>query len=151
MGKNRFVIGNASALEQIFTNLLKNAINYTPENKDGKVTITLESDYQGRVVAAIVDNGIGIAQKDLYRIFEPFYRADTSRTRGIGRGTSGLGLAIVNEIVRLHRGSISIKSGVGMGTTVAVTLPPAPNSALQPEQVISETNEGVNEVNVDFS
>jgi len=100
-----------------------------------------------------VDAGIGISQKDLYHVFEPFYRADTSRVRGIGKGTSGLGLAIVNEIVRLHHGTISIKSAIGHGTTVAVSFPSAPQAGvegtLRDESGVEE--EGVYEVSLDFS
>ena len=151
MGKRRMVRGNSTALEQVVTNLLKNAINYTPAD-DGNVRISIENDYRGRIVVAVVDSGIGITQKDLYHVFEPFYRADTSRVRGIGKGTSGLGLAIVNEIVRLHHGSISIKSAIDHGTTVAISFPPAistgENHEPQPEE---ESEEGVYEVSLDFS
>lgn len=124
-GSHTYARGNATALEQVLTNLVKNAVNYTPQHKDGRVEIIVEPDHAGHVVATVSDTGIGIAQKDLYHIFEPFYRADTSRARGIGTGAAGLGLAIVNEIVRLHRGSISIKSVVGEGTTIKVSLPKA--------------------------
>ncbi|KND49713.1 MAG: two-component system, OmpR family, sensor histidine kinase CiaH [Parcubacteria bacterium C7867-008] len=117
------VLGNAVALDQVLTNLIKNAINYTPENKGGSVSVSIEADYRGRIIISIVDTGIGIAQKDLYHIFEPFYRAETSRNRGVGGGTSGLGLAIVNEIVRLHRGTITVRSAVGHGTTMELCFP----------------------------
>ncbi len=152
MGNKRKILGNPTALEQIMTNLLKNAINYTPQDKGEKIQINIESDYRHRVVLVIIDTGIGIAQKDLYHVFEPFYRGDTSRARGIGTGTSGLGLAIVNELVRVHQGSLSIKSAVGQGTTVAISFPPAPESE-NPETLSSEPedNEGMHEVSVDFS
>jgi two-component system phosphate regulon sensor histidine kinase PhoR len=152
MGKKRMLIGNATALEQVITNLLKNAINYTPAG-GGNVRISIENDYRDRVVIAIIDAGIGIAQKDLYRVLEPFYRADTSRVRGIGTGTSGLGLAIVNEIVRIHHGSISIKSALGVGTTVAISFPRAPRAdttELKAEQP-DAFDEGIYEVSLDFS
>ncbi len=140
------VMGNATALEQVVTNLVKNAINYTPRNEGKKVDLSVESDFSGRIVVTVADQGIGIAQKDLYHIFEPFYRADTSRARGIGTGSSGLGLAIVNEIVRLHHGSVSIRSTLGHGTTIRVSLPRASTPA--PSE---PAGDGVTEVSVDFS
>jgi signal transduction histidine kinase len=156
IGKNRMVLGNATGLDQITTNLIKNAINYTSEDKGGVVTVKIENDYRGRVVLVIIDSGIGIAQKDLYHVFEPFYRGDTSRARGVGTGSSGLGLAIVNEIVRMHKGTISIKSAVGRGTTIAISLPPGTSSPIQNNPLIDATeeetsDEGIHEVSVDFS
>lgn len=145
-----YVYGNATALEQVVTNLVKNAVNYTPKDQGKTVEVVVENDLSNNVTVTVTDTGIGIAQKDLYHIFEPFYRADTSRARGIGTGSSGLGLAIVNEIVRLHHGTISIRSALNQGTTIKVTLPrgsgakhiePAPNDQ------VSDTSE----VSVDFS
>jgi len=127
--KDVYVNGNGTALEQVLTNLVKNAINYSPKNEDKRVDLSVETDYSGRVVVSVTDQGIGIAQRDLYHIFEPFYRADTSRARGVGTGSSGLGLAIVNEIVRLHHGSISIRSTLGQGTTIRVSLPRSSGTA----------------------
>jgi signal transduction histidine kinase len=124
-GDYTLVHGNGTALEQVVTNLVKNAVNYTPKDKDGRVDVSVESDQIGHVIVTVADTGIGIAQKDLYHIFEPFYRADSSRARNTGTGSSGLGLAIVNEIVRIHHGSISIRSALGHGTTIRVTLPRA--------------------------
>ncbi len=115
----RTVWGNATALEQVIANILKNAINYTTMH--GHVSITIEPDYQGSIVLTMQDSGVGIERKDLFRIFEPFYRGDVSRTRGTGG--SGLGLAIVSELVKLHQGKISIKSAPRRGTTVTVELP----------------------------
>jgi len=118
----QIVRGNASALDQVVNNLLKNAINYTPQNKDGRVEVGLLST-RTYITISVKDTGIGIKEEDMQHIFEPFYRGDTSRARGIGTGTSGLGLAIVNEIVRLHQGSITIRSTLGKGTSIRVTLP----------------------------
>lgn len=135
------VNGNATALEQIATNLVKNAINYTPEHKGKHVTVTLACDFAGRAILTVTDEGIGIAKKDLDHIFEPFYRADTSRARGIGTGSSGLGLAIVSEIVRLHHGSITARSTLGEGTAVRITLPATkaqPQLPEGPEPVTAE-------------
>lgn len=125
------VHGNATALDQVVTNLVKNAINYTPAHKDGKVVVEVSRAATGGVAISVSDTGIGIAQKDLYHIFEPFYRADTSRARGVGTGAAGIGLAIVNEIVRLHHGAITVRSALNHGTTVKVTLPASANAGEQ--------------------
>lgn len=114
------VWGNASGVEQIIMNVAKNAINYTPQ--DGRIRIAVEPNYQGEVDITISDTGMGIPEKDLIHIFEPFYRGDSSRNRQSGAG-SGLGLAIVHELVKLHKGRISIRSAVGQGTAVQITLP----------------------------
>jgi signal transduction histidine kinase len=117
------VWGNATALEQVIANLIKNAIIYTQKNNKGKITLSLHPDYQGSIIFSVSDNGIGIAQRDLAHIFEPFYRADTSRVRSVKSTGSGLGLAIVNEIVRAHHGKLNIESARNQGTTVSVMLP----------------------------
>lgn len=144
------VNGNAVALEQVFTNLVKNAINYTKKDEGKTVTVEVGHDLSNRVVVTVTDEGIGIAQKDLYHIFEPFYRADTSRARGIGTGSSGLGLAIVNEIVRLHHGSISIRSALNQGSTFKVILPRSLGMP-QTHDVTHGESIGTSEVSIDFS
>ncbi|HEX8591186.1 MAG TPA: HAMP domain-containing sensor histidine kinase, partial [Candidatus Paceibacterota bacterium] len=116
------ILGNLTGIEQVFTNLVKNAINYTPKNEGGQVSVTVR-DNGDEVTASVADTGIGIAKRDLYYIFQPFYRADTSRVRGVGGGSSGLGLAIVNEIVRGHNGKIFVRSTLGRGTTIEITFP----------------------------
>lgn len=132
IGEARLVHGNSTALEQVVTNLVKNAINYTPKDQGGSVTVRVgKSDTHKSIELSVQDTGIGIEQKDLFQVFEPFYRGDTSRARGIGTGTSGLGLAIVNEIVRLHKGSIAIASTPGIGTQITVTLPCAKGDDLR--------------------
>lgn len=147
IGEAHFVQGNAVALEQVVTNLVKNAINYTPKDKNGQVTVTVGlSDTPRAVDITVSDTGIGIEQKDLYHIFEPFYRGDTSRARGIGTGTSGLGLAIVSEIVRLHNGSVNIRSTPGVGTDIRVTLPIAKGEDLP--DPLSENNSSANEISI---
>lgn len=122
---NLRVWGNATALEQIVGNVLKNAINYTPKN--GRVQVTLELALNNSVELVIQDSGIGIARRDLFRIFEPFYRADPSRARmqmlGRSGGGTGLGLTIVSELIKAHEGRITMRSTVGHGTTVTITLP----------------------------
>jgi signal transduction histidine kinase len=114
--------GNAVAIGQVFTNLIKNALTYTPEHDAREVVVRVTPDGT-TVTASVTDTGIGIAQKDLYYVFEPFYRGDTARARGVGSGTSGLGLAIVNDIVRAHQGNIVIRSALNRGTTIELTFP----------------------------
>jgi signal transduction histidine kinase len=114
-----------SSMEGIFTNLISNAIKYTPEG--GKVWITL-SEEGGFVKAAVSDTGIGIKKEDLSRIFDKFYRVKTTETRQI-IGT-GLGLSIVKNIVDAHLGSISVESEEGRGTTFTVFFPKESNPAI---------------------
>ncbi len=107
-----------NSMEGIFTNLISNAIKYTPEG--GKVWITLGEE-GGFVKATVSDTGIGIKKEDLPRIFDKFYRVRTTETRQIV-GT-GLGLSIVKSIVDAHLGSISVESEEGGGTTFNVLFP----------------------------
>ena len=113
--------GNETALEEMIVNLLKNAINYTPPG--GSVMVGLmQTAYHGAVLT-VQDTGVGIAEDDISRLFEPFYRGENVRAMKDTHGT-GLGLAIVKEIAKLHRATISIKSTVGKGTTVAIRFSP---------------------------
>lgn len=141
------VRGNATALEQVVSNLVKNAINYTQKGT-GVVTISIQPNYRGSVIFSVADNGIGISQKDLVHVFEPFYRADTSRMRDIRHSGSGLGLTIVNEIVRAHHGKIHIQSARNQGTTISVFLPVGITEE-EPRAQITEP--GQSEFSVDFS
>jgi signal transduction histidine kinase len=113
------VSGNSTALEQVAMNLIKNAIIYTPQG--GRVDISIAPNYYGHIELRIRDTGIGISREDIFHVFEPFYRADRSRARA--HGGSGLGLTIVSELVKLHRGKITIQSTEKQGTTVVVSLP----------------------------
>lgn len=111
------VLGDPKRLEQVFSNLLNNAINYGREGG----SCTVRAFEQGeRVLVEVVDDGIGIAEEHLPRLFERFYRVGQSRARN--EGGSGLGLSIVKHIVDGHGGSISVKSAEGKGTTFAFTL-----------------------------
>jgi signal transduction histidine kinase len=145
----RLVWGNTAALEQVVTNLVKNAISYTPRERGGVVTVSVNPDYRGSVVFSVADTGVGIAQKDLFHIFEPFYRADHSRTRHIRKSGSGLGLAIVNEITRVHRGKIHIQSAPNKGTVVSIIFPAGttPNGEIEHEAEPAM----LNEISIDFS
>lgn len=105
-------------IERVVLNILSNAIKYTPEN--GKIKVYVGFVYNDAYIK-VIDNGIGIPEKDLTRIFERFYRVDKARTREMG-GT-GLGLSIAKEILDQNNGSIDIKSEVGKGTEVVIRLP----------------------------
>lgn len=139
------VWGNATALQQIIGNLLKNAITYTP--RGGHIRLTVEPAPGNYVEVIIQDSGMGIARKDLFRIFEPFYRADPSRTKGAGG--SGLGLAIVSELVKMHQGRITIRSALGRGTTVSVLFPGVTGKTKVGQE--ADVAHGLNEIAVDFS
>lgn len=105
-------------LRQAVTNLVANAVRHTPGG--GSVEVTGARD-GGDVVVAVRDTGEGIAAADLAHVFERFWRADASRTRGTGG--SGLGLAIVRQVATLHGGSVGVESEVGRGTTFTLRLP----------------------------
>lgn len=112
------VHGDPDRLHQIFSNLIGNAVKYTPP--EGKVRIRADVR-EGGLVVAIEDTGIGIAPEDQAKIFDRFYRVRRIETETI-EGT-GLGLAIVKKLVDLHQGNIGLESRLGEGTTFYVTLP----------------------------
>ncbi len=105
-------------LEQVMINVVSNAIKYSKENTAIEVTLKRVDDH---VRIKVKDNGIGIPQEDLNRIFERFYRVDKARSRDLG-GT-GLGLSIAKEIIDAHEGTISLTSKVGEGTQVIIEIP----------------------------
>ena len=111
------ITGDSERLAQVVTNLLTNAIQYN--QPDGEVRVKLESE-SGLAILKISDSGQGIAPEDLPRVFERFYRADSSRT---GAGNSGLGLSICKAIVEAHGGTIEVASAKNIGTTFTVRLP----------------------------
>lgn len=112
-----YVEGEALRIKQIFINLISNALAYTPENGQVKITIREENH---RVKVSVEDNGIGIHKNEIPRVFERFYRVDKDRSRNSG-GT-GLGLAIVKHLIEAHHGEIEVESEVGKGSTFIVTL-----------------------------
>ncbi|GAK02942.1 LOW QUALITY PROTEIN: phosphate regulon sensor protein PhoR [Geomicrobium sp. JCM 19037] len=114
------MVGDAARIKQLVINLVTNAIVYTPEN--GHVTVEAFRDEEShRCVIQVKDNGIGIDEQSLPRIFERFYRVDRARSRNSG-GT-GLGLAIVKHLVEAQQGTITAESTVNKGTTFTVRLP----------------------------
>lgn len=118
--------GNGQLLRQLVTNLIDNAIKFTPGG--GRVTVRLSSEGDtGELVLEVADTGIGIPPVDLPRVFERFYQVDASRSRQeSGRRGYGLGLSICQTIVQLHRGKIEVTSEVGKGTQFTVRLPQHP-------------------------
>jgi signal transduction histidine kinase/ActR/RegA family two-component response regulator len=118
------VHGDGPRLQQVFWNLLKNAIKFSPP--DGRIAVAARSvPATGRVVVEVTDAGIGIDGSNIERIFRPFEQVTAEGRRG-GGGGLGLGLAIAKAIVELHRGTIRVVSdGVGRGTTFIVELPVA--------------------------
>ncbi len=104
-------------------NLVENAVRYT--NPGGRVTVTVEAQ-QDQALLLVRDTGIGIAPEHLPHLFERFYRADPARRRTGGSSSSGLGLSIVEWIVRAHGGTVAVESWVGRGSSFTVTLPLTP-------------------------
>lgn len=113
------VMGDADRLAQVFTNLVDNAIKFTP--RDGAVRLTAGME-AGKVLVEVSDTGAGIRAEDKDRIFERFYQADRSRRGGMERGT-GLGLPIALQIVIAHGGKIWVDSQPGQGSRFMVQLP----------------------------
>ena len=112
------VYADKDDIERVVLNILTNSIKYTPEN--GEIKIYVGFVYNDAYIK-VFDNGIGIPEDSLSRIFERFYRVDKARTREMG-GT-GLGLSIAKEILDKNGGSIDIKSKVGEGTEVVIRIP----------------------------
>jgi signal transduction histidine kinase len=117
MPAGTWAIGDADRLAQVLTNLVRNAINYTPEGGVVSVRVTGSADH---VQIAVSDTGLGITAADLEHIFERFYRVDSSRTRDTGG--FGLGLSIARELVEAMGGSLSATSQPGLGSTFWISL-----------------------------
>jgi two-component system phosphate regulon sensor histidine kinase PhoR len=112
-----YIHADEDLLNQVFINLLDNAIKYTPRN--GKITIR-SRESNNRLVTTITDTGVGIPHESLSRVFERFYRVDKARSRN--QGGTGLGLAIVKHIVESHGGEVMVESEVGKGSTFGVSF-----------------------------
>jgi two-component system, OmpR family, phosphate regulon sensor histidine kinase PhoR len=142
------IIADRHEIDQVFFNLIDNAIKYTPES--GRVTVRLEilPDAE-RVKVVVEDTGIGILSQDLPRIFERFWRADRARRfqsgEGAGNGGTGLGLSIVKHIVEAHGGVVTAESELGQGSRFSVLLPlpsSVPISTVAPNKITAEPVSG---------
>jgi signal transduction histidine kinase len=109
------VLGDPERLQQLFLNLFMNAVDAMPSG--GELRVTLETAADGEIQIAVADTGQGIPERDLPRIFEPFF---TSKEAGTG---NGLGLMVAKGIVKDHGGSIKVKSKEGHGTEFRILLP----------------------------
>ncbi|MBQ2847965.1 MAG: HAMP domain-containing histidine kinase [Clostridia bacterium] len=107
--------GDAARIKQVFINILDNAIKYTPHG--GKINVIAEKPNPATLVVSVKDTGAGISPEDLPHIKEKFFKANTT-VRG-----SGIGLAVADEIIKLHNGELDIESVLGAGTTVKITIP----------------------------
>lgn len=114
-----YTYGNAALLSELVMNLLDNAVKYNKEG--GSVHAILQPEGEDKLSLTISDNGIGIPKEKQDRVFERFYRAEESRNKSTGG--SGLGLAICKHIVEKHKGTLSMTSEEGKGTTFTVILP----------------------------
>ena len=110
------IYGDRNRLKQVFLNIIDNALKYTPEG--GMIGVQVERDYQLNAIRVIVaDNGCGINPEDLPKVKDKFYKAN-QKVNG-----SGIGLAVADEIIKMHKGTLEIESSPEVGTTVTVTLP----------------------------
>ena len=116
--KEVFIRADEQKLKQLVLIFVDNALKYTPDG--GSVSVRLSTPSPTRVSFDVQDTGIGISPEDQQKVFDRFYRVDKARSREMGG--NGLGLAIAQEIVRLHNGIIDLKSEQGKGTTFTVTL-----------------------------
>lgn len=113
------VLADSQRLEQVFVNLLDNALKYTDPGGSVIVSATETGEF---VSIAVADSGIGIAPKQLPRLFERFYRVDPARGRADGGTGTGLGLSIVKHIIQLHGGTVDVTSTPGKGSTFSFSL-----------------------------
>ena len=122
--QNAVVVGNREQLVMAVHNLVENAINYSAEGTNVVISSKLDD---GLIEILVKDQGLGIAEENLDRIFERFYRVDPARSRATG-GT-GLGLSIVKHVITNHGGEVKVWSSMGVGSTFAIRLPIANESA----------------------
>ncbi len=114
-----WVLGDEDLLITALRNLLENAVAYSPERT--RVVVTTKKATEGHAELSVTDQGIGIPERDLERIFERFYRVDPARSRATG-GT-GLGLAIVKHVMAAHNGRVTVRSVEGAGSTFTLFIP----------------------------
>ena len=115
------VLGDEARLRQVVSNLVTNALTHTPQDARITVTLTEEPEDPDTVVLRVADEGPGLAPEDATRVFERFFRAESSRSREAG-GT-GLGLAIVASLVAAHGGTVDLQTAPGHGAIFTVRLP----------------------------
>ena len=125
------ILGDVPQLQRVLINLLSNALKYTPDEGNGIIVIEIQP-FEKEYRIAIKDNGMGIPEESLPKLFTEFYRVDTPETQAI-KGT-GLGLSLVKKILEAHKGAIWVESVLGKGTTFYFTLP------------LSQLNEGNKDV-----
>ena len=115
-----FILGDRNRIFQVVANLLENARNHTPAGSSIQVSLTESED---EIKIEVADNGPGIDKHDLERIFERFYRADSSRTRTRKSEGSGLGLSIVKAVMQAHGGDVTVDSTMGVGSSFTLHFP----------------------------
>ena len=128
--EDTYFFGNEELLLQVWLNLLSNAIKFS--HQGGKVSVTLKNN-ENSVLVSFADNGIGMSEETLKHAFDKFYQGDTAHaTRG-----NGLGLALVQKIVQISNGTVTVTSKLGEGSVFEVML----NKEVQIDTTISTTNE----------
>ena len=133
---NPFLVADRNDLVQIWTNLISNAIKYTPDG--GQIEVTLQSEDSG-IIGTVADSGIGIADDDRPRLFEDFFRTDEAKESGeIG---TGLGLSIVKQTVESYGGEIDVASRLGQGSRFTFILPKEP----EPHEPTTQASESIPE------
>ncbi len=128
-----YVHGDEEKIQQVLTNLIVNSIKYGQE--DGTTEVSVENLIKNKVIVRVTDNGEGIAEQHIPRLFERFYRVDKSGSRS--EGGSGLGLSIVKHIIEAHNEKIYVESAEGVGSEFSFTL----------EKVYNQNNKGLNLTN----
>jgi signal transduction histidine kinase len=130
-----YIVAEELAFKQILMNLMSNAIKFTPENG----SITLSSDYDGKDLRfSITDTGVGIDEIDIPKALSPFGQVDNTLARS-NVGT-GLGLTLVDSLIRLHDGSLELISQKGFGTTITLTIPEKRVAAKKGKSSDKDTN-----------
>ncbi|NVN94407.1 MAG: sensor histidine kinase [Bacteroidetes bacterium] len=116
--KQIIVRADKKRIRQVLSNLIENSVKYSVDDK--AITKISFFDMDEHILVEVTDNGIGVSETDIPRLFERFYRTDKGRSRG--EGGTGLGLSIVKHIIEAHEQTINVRSGVGVGTTFGFTL-----------------------------
>ena len=124
ISEDNFILANENQLKQVFINIIKNAIEAIDAKAvEGEIIVFIAKDAEGLIMVTITDNGVGMSEALVKRIFEPFY---TTKSTG-----TGLGMLITNKIIQEHSGTIAIESKINYGTTIKIKLPPAENQEVE--------------------